>query len=234
MVSQSRSAHIAIAFSPTNRLGIDEQHAGAAHPSPPPRTAGPNSLARAVGVASYSVFVRFRRKRLTLSRGIRSLDAALAFADRLRRERFHDPDSILVIDDRSGEAVCPSVPRPAPAALEAPPERVIGPAPSRPMRPFPAWPLDHGAKLDRMARAVDAARSASARHLTALEARLDTVRSASASGHEAELRQLEELLSCLHRGADVVVALERTIATLRKTSAAPPCAARTAPLDETG
>jgi hypothetical protein len=54
---------------------------------------------------TYSVFVRFRSgQRLTLKRWA-PLEVALRFASRVRRERSHQADDIIVVDDASGEAV---------------------------------------------------------------------------------------------------------------------------------
>lgn len=54
---------------------------------------------------SYSVFVKFRHRRLTLMRRIPTLANASEFADRIRSLRFHDPESVFIVDDRSGEIV---------------------------------------------------------------------------------------------------------------------------------
>src|SRR5690348_6350508 len=54
---------------------------------------------------TYSVFVRFKHRRLTLARGLASLERAIAFASGLRQQRFHDPEAVMVIDDAKGEAV---------------------------------------------------------------------------------------------------------------------------------
>jgi hypothetical protein len=54
---------------------------------------------------SYSVFVKFRHRRLTLMRRIPTLANATEFAERIRSLRFHDPDSVFIVDDRTGEIV---------------------------------------------------------------------------------------------------------------------------------
>lgn len=54
---------------------------------------------------TYSVFAKFRHRRLTLRRRIPSLSAAIAFAGEIRRIRFHDPESVFVVRDRTGELV---------------------------------------------------------------------------------------------------------------------------------
>jgi hypothetical protein len=54
---------------------------------------------------TYSVFVRFRRgQRLTLKRSA-PLEVALRFASAVRKERFHNPDDVFIVDDLTGETV---------------------------------------------------------------------------------------------------------------------------------
>jgi hypothetical protein len=57
----------------------------------------------------YGVFVRFRRTRLTMKRGIEDLAEALEFARQVRALRFHDPESVVVLREPDGVAVdeCP-------------------------------------------------------------------------------------------------------------------------------
>jgi hypothetical protein len=55
--------------------------------------------------ACYTIFAKFRRKRLRLASGIHSLSTAITLAVRLRNERFHDPEDIMVVDDRTDEVV---------------------------------------------------------------------------------------------------------------------------------
>jgi len=54
---------------------------------------------RAEARPSYSIFVMMRRKKLMLASKISSLPSAIAFAERLRRDRFHDPEAIQIMDD---------------------------------------------------------------------------------------------------------------------------------------
>jgi hypothetical protein len=54
---------------------------------------------------TYSVFAKFRHRRLTLMRRIPKLSAAIEFAERIRQLRFHDPDTVFIVDDRTGEIV---------------------------------------------------------------------------------------------------------------------------------
>jgi hypothetical protein len=57
-------------------------------------------------VKTYSVFVRFRdHRRLTLSRRVPTLEAAIACAERYRSARFHDRDAVFIVDDMTGERV---------------------------------------------------------------------------------------------------------------------------------
>lgn len=54
---------------------------------------------------TYSVFAKFRHRRLTLMRRIPKLGAAIEFAERIRALRFHDPDTVFIVADRTGEIV---------------------------------------------------------------------------------------------------------------------------------
>jgi len=54
---------------------------------------------------TYSVFTRFRRSRLALGRGMPTVEVAIAFANRVRQVRFHDPDHVFVVDDETGAVV---------------------------------------------------------------------------------------------------------------------------------
>ncbi|HVY45684.1 MAG TPA: hypothetical protein VHB21_07385, partial [Minicystis sp.] len=68
-----------------------------------------------------SVFVKHRQRRLTLKRFLPSADAAIEFAQELRRHRFHAQDAIFIVDESTGETV--TLPSPdAPLNGEAQPE----------------------------------------------------------------------------------------------------------------
>jgi hypothetical protein len=54
---------------------------------------------------SYSVFVKFRRTRLTMRRGIACIEDAVALAAELRAERFHNPGDVFVVKEPDGEIV---------------------------------------------------------------------------------------------------------------------------------
>jgi hypothetical protein len=56
------------------------------------------------GQETYSIFARFRRNRLALMRRV-SLEDALKFIVKLRAERFHDPDGVFIVSDRTGNTV---------------------------------------------------------------------------------------------------------------------------------
>jgi hypothetical protein len=57
------------------------------------------------GEPRYGVFVRFRRTRLTMKRGISDLTEALDFAKQLRALRFHNHDSVMVLRESDGVVV---------------------------------------------------------------------------------------------------------------------------------
>ena len=80
--------------------------------------------------ASYGIYVRFRRSRLPLRRGIDTLEHALVAAAALRASRFHDRGDIFVVKEPEGTIVepdladPPSPPQPPapPSSPEAPPD----------------------------------------------------------------------------------------------------------------
>lgn len=79
---------------------------------------------RASAPATFSVIVRWRGRRLTLRRGEPDLPTALAFAEAMRRDRFHDTDAVVVVDDATGAVVGTereAVPPRAPAEPPPPP-----------------------------------------------------------------------------------------------------------------
>jgi hypothetical protein len=57
---------------------------------------------------SYSIFVRFRKSRLALRRGIVRLEDACALADELRKNRFHNQDAVFVVREPEGVVVDPA------------------------------------------------------------------------------------------------------------------------------
>src|SRR5271170_2062230 len=54
---------------------------------------------------SYGIFVRFRRSRLALRRGVTHLEEALTIAQQLRASRFHDRGEIFVVKEPEGTIV---------------------------------------------------------------------------------------------------------------------------------
>ena len=48
---------------------------------------------------SSSLFVRFRKTRLTLARRIPTLEQAEARLEKLRANRLHDQDAVFVVED---------------------------------------------------------------------------------------------------------------------------------------
>jgi hypothetical protein len=59
------------------------------------------------GPCRFGVFTRFRGRPLALARRLPSVEAAFAFADRVRQHRFRDPDAVFVVDERTGQQVQP-------------------------------------------------------------------------------------------------------------------------------
>ncbi|WP_438028057.1 hypothetical protein [Sorangium sp. So ce233] len=54
---------------------------------------------------SYSIYVRFRGRRLALMKHIRSLEAARSALLALRAERFHDADQVFLVNDATKQTV---------------------------------------------------------------------------------------------------------------------------------
>ncbi|WP_437783156.1 hypothetical protein [Sorangium sp. So ce1097] len=54
---------------------------------------------------SYSIYVRFRGRRLALMKHIRSLEVARSALKALRAERFHDADQVFLVNDATKQIV---------------------------------------------------------------------------------------------------------------------------------
>ncbi|WP_437716632.1 hypothetical protein WMF45_09585 [Sorangium sp. So ce448] len=54
---------------------------------------------------SYSIYVRFRGRRLALTKHIRSLETARSALQALRAERFHDADQVFLVNDTTKQIV---------------------------------------------------------------------------------------------------------------------------------
>ncbi|CAN91889.1 MULTISPECIES: hypothetical protein [Sorangium] len=54
---------------------------------------------------SYSIYVRFRGRRLALTKHIRSLETARSALQALRAERFHDADQVFLVNDATKQIV---------------------------------------------------------------------------------------------------------------------------------
>lgn len=54
---------------------------------------------------SYSIYVRFRGRRLALLKHIRSLETARSALRALRADRFHDADQVFLVDDTTKQIV---------------------------------------------------------------------------------------------------------------------------------
>ncbi|MGK3996059.1 hypothetical protein [Sorangium sp. So ce1024] len=54
---------------------------------------------------SYSIYVRFRGRRLALMKHIRTLEAARSALKALRAERFHDADQVFLVNDATKQIV---------------------------------------------------------------------------------------------------------------------------------
>ncbi|WP_437726555.1 hypothetical protein [Sorangium sp. So ce861] len=54
---------------------------------------------------TYSIYVRFRGRRLALMKHIRSLESARSSLQLLRAERFHDADQVFLVNDATKQVV---------------------------------------------------------------------------------------------------------------------------------
>lgn len=111
-------------------------------------------IGRASRAITYGVFVRFRRSKLRLRRGIARLEDAMAIAESLRRERLDGGSDVFVARESDGAVVDP------PALTKTPSARATKPRPARP----------HGARVATLSRV----RAAEARATAATE-RLDRI-----------------------------------------------------------
>jgi len=148
---------------------------------------------------TYTVYVRFKGKRLTLLSRLRSVDAALDAAARLRRERFHDREDVVVVCDQTHRVIeRPPAPRDAPASAPSP---LVG--------------LVRGTgHVETLRRALESSEWARARWTAVLEARLARMR-AGQFGSRAECANIERLLTASQPELDEVAAsVRRTISLL--------------------
>ena len=139
--------------------------------------------------ATYSVFVQYRSRRLTMRRHLPTLDHAVALARELRNLRFHDRDHVLVIDDRSGEVVRDTT---EPRSERGAAREDVGPAGTeRSSAPEPGRrrAASEGARLSRsgashpaaeLARAARLAEDAYDQQLAAVDRHLERMRRAGA------------------------------------------------------
>ena len=85
---------------------------------------------------TYTVYARFRRGRLVLARRL-PLDEARAFADSVRRERFHDPEGVFARNDRTGALLSteqsPAIATVPPVAAQDEPLELAAPRPGEPV-----------------------------------------------------------------------------------------------------
>jgi hypothetical protein len=165
-------------------------------------------FARHAQRSSYSIFVKFRRSRLALRRGIAGREEALALAEELRAGRFHDRDDIFVIKEPEGTVVDAGTPETTPptasvAPETTPPTASVAPAP--PVDEAEEAPADDGARARGPARTPlspppsrPASRPLGAHDINSilsLAARLERMRRAMASASSASARVDRALLA---------------------------------------
>jgi hypothetical protein len=61
--------------------------------------------------SGFSVFIKYRQRRLGLKRFLPSFEDAAAFAEEMRKTRFHSSEDIYIVDEATGE-VAPAPPSP--------------------------------------------------------------------------------------------------------------------------
>jgi len=128
-------------------------------PALPPSAGGDSGLASGAGVRGYSVFASFHRGRIPLARDLASLDDAVAVVERFRSNRFDRSQSLVIVDETTGEAMTPEE---------------VGASPTTPSR-------ERLLEVQALAEDVAAALAASAEHERWLPwmQRADTVRAAA-------------------------------------------------------
>ena len=192
--------------------------------------------------SSYGIYVRFRRSRLALRRGVPELADALALAEELRASRFHDRGDIFVVKEPEGTVVeLPSAP---PLGTPAEPERLSGSvalatlarAPDAPVstggipratRPSSSGPpaappglariLQLGEQVDHLRLTLERARTAQERFVRALAAADGTMRAHWASSPpDAFRRNRERLTPLLATGEQTLASFERVGAVVER------------------
>src|SRR5215207_1682444 len=151
---------------------------------------------------TYSVFARFRRTKLTLARRITSIDAAVVYAQRMRGERFHDPESVFIVDDRCGSVVD---------------ERRIEPALTEASAPDSCAVLACSVArtgLDRLQRALVLARAAQQRYVAAHASWLSNVDELNDDAVGGRARISASAAAVVEQGSRALQAMESMLDTL--------------------
>lgn len=195
--------------------------------------------------SSYGIFVRFRRSRLALRRGVTLLEDALAIAEQLRASRFHDRGEIFVVKEPEGtivetEPAAGAAPPPDPIVTAEPPRAEPPPAPA--LDVAPAWtpivppraPSDDGGhasrrihreratvlrlieQIDQVRRAIDRSHAALARLDRAFAAGEGLLQARGESSPEAFRRNHERLGALRMSAANGVASFEETAVLLER------------------
>ncbi len=171
------------------------------------RGGGEGAMSRHLQRASYGIYVRFRRSRLPLRKGIDTLEHALVAAAALRAGRFHDGGDVFVVKEPEGTIVEPTLAEPSTL-----PPPASSPLPEAPRDDVPSTlptPLFPRAVVE--ARADDRARM----RLEVLEAQLVQSQRAIARARAAQERferayvEAERVLRVHGRRADEAILSHR-------------------------
>lgn len=138
---------------------------------------------------TFSIYVRFRKRRLCLRKKIGSLEAGLEALRAMRAERFHDADQLFLIDDTTGKEISGKL---ADAALGAAGgERPgAGPGAEELLPDAPGLGAVLESPLTRMQRSISAARAARSRYADAAAALAKTLVSSPPCSGAGALRRL--------------------------------------------
>lgn len=193
-----------------------------------------------VRISTYGIFVRFRKSRLALRKGITSLPVAMEIAAQLRADRLHGQRDLFIVKYPEGtivelpppegsapmespqppESVEPGEPLPVASVQGLAPDTTRSAAPVPPDPPpsapqvadsaRPSAPPQSGVRGERMQRAI--ARSRAARE--SFE-RIVPTSTEGADDVDAELAEIHERLTTLHAATCRVAETFEAIATTR-------------------
>ena len=170
--------------------------------------------------STFSVYVRFRKGRLPLKKGIRTIEEAREMLRALRAERFHDANQLFLVDEDTGVEI--QAVRRFRRSRVARSERVpVAAARPRTDLPEPV-PVTRQERLARLERSIMTARAASARYARAAAALKETMNEVPPVRSEG-LHRLVEWTHVLHSlGERALEQLDGVVLTLSQARALQP------------